>query len=91
LRIFAKNSQGQSIIRLQVHGIPLVKTQADLTEKQRLFLEYGLVKYVNDERKFMISLMGGTPAEEASGETVREKSLERLKNPADLPPPKIKR
>jgi hypothetical protein len=66
--------------------------QKDLTEKQRVFLEFATVHKINDERRFWITLLGGKPSEsENIGETVREESLKRLKNPYDLPKPEIKR
>lgn len=69
---------------LHFNGTPLQFRYKDLTEKQRAFLELAYVEYKNEERRFLIELMGGKVSETPHSRDIREEGLRRLKDPREL-------
>lgn len=65
-----------------VKGVPLVSKQSDMTECQRVFVENGIVDYINEEREFWIKLMGAeTKGKAGNNRDLKQRALHELKHP----------
>ncbi len=74
--------KGRMMIELHIHNTPLVANQRDMTEKQRIFLEYGIGEHINDERTFWMKLFGAdTKREDTSNLRDRVETELKVKYP----------
>jgi hypothetical protein len=69
--------------QLHFRGTPIVKTQREATAKQTVFLYNACTEFVNEERDFLIRLLGGKSNYERSS-SVRENAKKRLVDPREI-------